>query len=242
MLVSRRGLAPGRMALCLAATSGAAVLALLPIGSSRVLAAGSNHGSASTLLGDACGDTLAASAFRAHGHVTSGGTSMTIDVYFGSAGGLLTITQHGDQTARAILNGRSTYFEGNRPFWQSITNSRRAASFLTSRWIDMTSDTKDTAGITKNFNKTQLLSQCGQGRTATYAGSATVNGVKTVKVHQVSGRESDTYYIEKSQTPYVVRVSGSTHQKDTGDFVFSDYGVQPNTAAPPGAVPISQFQ
>jgi hypothetical protein len=220
---------------------GIAVAATLPLGSSTVLAAGSKPTSASRLLSAACRTTLAAPAVRAHGHLTTNGQAITMSVYFGSAGDLMTLTQNGNQTFSAIVDGPSTYIKGNRPFWQAATNSSSAASALAGRWIDMTADQKNAASITKNLNKQSLLSQCGLGGSATNVGHATVNGIKVTKVHQNGQGESNTYYIENGPTPYILRVTGSQSQKNSGDLVFADYGVQPDTAAPPGAVPISQF-
>ncbi len=97
----------------------AALPAVLPLGSSGVAAAATSHESAPQLLRAACSATLAAPAFRAQGHVTTGGSSVKVDVYFGSGGELLTLTQHGNQTFEAIQNGPSTYIKGNGPFWRS---------------------------------------------------------------------------------------------------------------------------
>jgi len=61
------------------------------------------------------------------------------------------------------------------------------------------------------------------------------------KVHQNSSGESDTFYIEKGSTPYILRMTARQSQKNIGDLVFSDYGVQPDTAAPLGAIPFSNL-
>jgi hypothetical protein len=217
---------------------GVIVAATLPLGSPSALAAGSKHVSASTLLNQACSATLAAPAFRAQGHAHVDGTAASVDIYFGSAGTLMTLTQHGDQTISMIMNGPSTYVKGNQPFWQSVTNDSGATSLLAGRWIDMTSDRKDVASMTKDLDKKALLSQCGKGGSATYVGHATVNGIKVNKVHQASSSESDTYYIENGSTPYILRATSSPSQQNSGDLVFSDYGVQPDTSAPAGAIPI----
>lgn len=232
----------GWFARCLPVVAiGAAGAATVTLGSPAVLAAGSNRPPASTLLKDACSATLAAPAFNAQGHLTLSGTKLSFDVYFGSNGELITLTQHGNQTMRAIIDGPSTYVNGNRAFWQSATNSRSAATVLAGRWIDMTSDKKDSTGLTKDVSKGNIMSQCGQGGSAAYAGSAVVNGVKVTKVHQNARTETDTYFIEVHPTPYILRVVGSPKNKDSGDLVLSHYGVQPNTAAPTGAIPISQL-
>jgi hypothetical protein len=202
------------------------------------LAAGSKHVSASTLLSQACRTTLAAPAFRAQGHAEIDGTAASVDIYFGFAGTLMTLTQHGDQTISMIMHGPSTYVKGDQPFWQSVTKDSGATSLLAGRWIDMTSDQKDVASMTKDLDKKALLSQCGKGGSATYVGHATVNGIKVNKVHQSSSSESDTYYVENGSTPYIVRVTASPSQKNSGDLVMSDYGVQPDTSAPSGAIPI----
>jgi hypothetical protein len=219
----------------------AALPAVLPLGSSGVAAAATSRESAPQLLRAACSATLAAPAFRAQGHVTTGGSSVKVDVYFGSGGELLTLTQHGNQTFEAIQNGPATYIKGNGPFWRS-TGGGGAASLLANHWIDMTSDKKDAASFTKEVSKGSILSQCGGGGSATYAGKATVNGTKVTKIHQDSSNESNTYYVEGGATPYVLRIAGDPSEKQTGDLAFSDYGVQPDTAAPAGAIPISQFE
>jgi hypothetical protein len=209
-------------------------------GSSSVLSAGSNRASASTLLSDACNATFLASAFRVQGHVMTGGTSGSLDVYFGSAGELINFTQKGDQSVRIIVNGPSSYIEANRTFWQSLTKSSRAASLAAGHWIDMSSDKKDADSITNALSKGGILAGCGAGST-TYAGSTAVNGVKVIKIHQDWSDESDTYYVEIGPTPYILRIAASPSKKNSGDLVFSDYGVQPDTAAPRGAIPISQL-
>jgi hypothetical protein len=242
MLVRREGPVACWIAKSLIATFGAALAATLLSSASVATAATSHHESPSNLLNDACGATLAASAFRAHGHAHTGGTSISVDVYFGSAGELLTLTQHGNQTVHAIINGPSTYIKGNGPFWRSATNNAGVASLLAGRWIDMTSDKKDMASLTKDINKRAILSQCGEGGSATYAGKGVVNGVKVTKVHQNANNESNTYYIEVPPTPRILRVTGNPDEKNSGDLVFSNYGVQPDTTAPAGATPISQFQ
>jgi hypothetical protein len=136
------------------------------------------------------------------------------------------------------VNGPSTYFKANRSFWQSITKNSTAASFLADRWVDLTSDKKVAASFTKDLNRRSLLSQCGGVATATYAGNAIVNGVKAYKVRG----GGDTGYVENGPTPYILRIIAGPGQKYSGDVVFSDYGVQPVTAAPPGAVPISALR
>jgi hypothetical protein len=132
--------------------------------------------------------------------------------------------------------------EGNRSFWLSETKNPGAASFAAGRWIDMTSDQKDTAVIIKNFSKRAILPPCGGVGPTTYAGKAVVNGVKTYKLQQEgAGNEPDSAYVASGPIPYLLKVSLSPGQSDSGDLVFSDYGVQPDTAAPPGALPISQL-
>jgi hypothetical protein len=222
-------------------TFAAATAAVLPLGSSGAAAAAASHESAPQLLHAACSATLAASAFRAQGHVTTGGSTVEVDVYFGSGGELLTLTQHGNETFHAIQNGPSTYIKGNGPFWRSSGGSG-AVSVLANRWIDMTSDKKAAASFTQEVSKGSILSQCGGGSSATYAGKATVNGTKVTKIHQDSSNESNTYYVETGATPYILRIAGDPSEKQTGSLVFSNYGVQPDTAAPAGATPISQFE
>ena len=236
----RRNRGPGWIGGPLIATA-AAVAAVLPLGSPGVAAAATSRESATQLLHAACTATLAASAFRAKGGVTTGGSSVKIDVYFGSGGELLTFTQHGNQTFDAVQNGPSTYIKGNAPFWRS-TGGGGAVSLLANRWIDMTADKKDASSFTKEVSKASILSQCGGGGSATYAGNATVNGTKVTKIHQNSRNESNTYYVERGSSPYILRIVGNPSEKETGDLVFSDYGVQPDTTAPAGATPISQFE
>lgn len=214
---------------------------MLSLGSPGAAAAATSRESAPQLLRAACSATLAASAFRAQGDVATGGSSVKVDVYFGSGGELLTLTQHGNQTFSAIQNGPATYIKGNGPFWRASGGSG-AASLLANRWIDMTSDKKTSASFTKEVSKTSILSQCGGGGSATYAGKGTVNGTKVTKLHQNSRNESNTYYVEGGPNPYILRIAGNPSEKQTGDLVFSDYGVQPDTAAPAGAIPISQFE
>jgi hypothetical protein len=230
-----------RIASPLVAAAAAAGVGLLTLGSSGVAAAATSHESARQLLHAACSATLAASAFRAQGHVTTGGSTVELDVYFGSGGELLTLTQHGNQTFHAIQNGPATYIKGNGPFWRS-TGGGGAASLLANRWIDMTSDKKDAASFTQEVSKSSVLSQCGGGSAATYAGTATLNGTKVTKIHQDSNHESNTYYVEAGPTHYIVKIAGDPSEKETGDLVFGSYGVQPDTTAPAGAIPISQFQ
>lgn len=238
----RAAIRPGWIRGSLAVATAGALVSLLPLGCQSASAARSNHVPAATLLHEACSATLAASAFRAHGHVTTGGKTMILDVYWGTNGDLITLTQNGDQVLKAIINGPSTYFEGNKTWWQSVTNSGASASLLADRWIDMTADKKDAASLTQSVNKTQILQQCGQGRSTSYAGNGSVNGVKVSKVHQDASKESNTYYIENGRNPYILRVSGNPSSKTSGDLVFSDFDVQPNTTAPAGAIPISQFE
>lgn len=244
MLVRRQRRVPGWFARSLLAAIGATVAATLPLGSSSVLAAGSHRVSASTLLRNACKASFAAAAFRVQGHLTSGGTAMSLDVYFGFAGDLMTATQKGDQTFHVIKNGPSVYMEANRPFWLANSNNNGAlASLFADRWIDMTSDKKDTAGITKSFTKETFFgSACSANDfgSASYAGNAIFNGVKVFIVHQSHVKSPGTFYIENGPTPYLLRATG-TSQKDGGVLAFSSYGVQPDTAAPPGVIPISQL-
>jgi hypothetical protein len=241
-LATSRKFRPGWIEGSVLAAIGATVAATLPLGSSIALAASSKSVSASTLLDQACTATLAAPAFRGQGQINLEGKPIKIDFYFGSAGDLMTLTQHGDQTINLIINGPSTYVKGNEPFWQSATKDSGATSLLANRWIDMTSDRKDVASVTKDLNKKTVLSQCGRGASATYVGYATVNGIKVRKVHQASGQESDTYYIENGSTPYILKVAGSSSQRNSGGLVFGDYGVQPETSEPPDAIPISKFE
>ena len=246
--MTRRGIRrPGGLGSPLLVTTAAALTAVLAFGSSGAAASAAaaatttSHESAPQLLRAACSATLGASAFRAQGHVTTGGSTVTVDVYFGSGGELLTLTQHRNQTFHAIQNGPSTYIKGNGPFWRSAGGGG-AASVLANRWIDMTSDQKDAASFTQEVSKGSILSQCGGGSSATYAGHATLDGTRVTKIHQDSSRESNTYYVERGTTPYVLRIAGNPSAKQTGDLVFSDYGVQPDTAPPAGSTPISQFK
>ena len=105
----------------------------------------------------------------------------------------------------------------------------------------MTSDKKDSAGVTRDFSKKSLLSQCGGSGSTRYVGTTSVNGIKVSKVHFASSAESDTYYIERGPHPYVLKLTGSSKQGFSGDLVLSDFGVQPDTSEPPGAIPISAF-
>ncbi len=241
MCVLRR-VCPGWIVRSVLAAIGAAVVAALPLGTSSALAAGPTHISAPTLLKHACSATRAARAFRAQGHVSAGGRQIGVTAYLGSAGGLITMTESGDETVQLILNGSSTYMKANRAFWQAEIKDSGAASLIAGRWIDVTADQQDFAGLTSGLSKKALLSDCGTGRSATYVGHGTVNGVKVSEVHQVSSQESNTYYIQNGSTPYVLKVTGSASQKDSGDLVFRDFGVQPDTSAPAGAVPISAFE
>ena len=81
-----------------------------------VLAAGSHRVSASTLLRNACKASFAASAFRVQGHFISGGKAMSLDVYFGFAGDLMTATQKGrpdlprnQERALGLYGGQPTF-------------------------------------------------------------------------------------------------------------------------------------
>jgi len=167
---------------------------------------------------------------------------MSVSFYVGTAGNLYTITQHGDQTVSIITNGPSVYVKGNQPFWQQATDSSATASALTGHWLDVSSDKKDFGSLTGALGKKQLISQCSGNRSSSYEGQTTVNGVKVTKVHQNLTGESDTYYIEQGRNQYIVKISGSPTQKNSGNLVFSDFGVQPNTAEPAGTLPISQFE
>jgi hypothetical protein len=220
---------------------GAAGIVALPLGSSAAQAAGTQGVAASVLVNQACSVTLSAPAFQGRGHLSEDGSAMNVDFYFGSAGDLLSFTQHKDQTVSVITHELSIYFKGNQPFWQASTKSTKAAALLANRWIDMTSERKDAASIIKGLTKRTLLQDCRGNRSAVYAGHATVNGVKASKVHQNSNQESDTYYIEEGSTPYILKVAASPLGKTSGEILFSDYGVQPVTSAPPGTVPISQL-
>lgn len=73
-------------------------------------------------------------------------------------------------------------------------------------------------------------------------GQGTAKGTKVTETHQNSHNEFNTYYVEGGSTPYILRIAGSPSEKQTGDPAFSTYGVQPDTAAPAGATPISQFE
>ena len=246
MLVSRRGRVPGWFALSLLVGIGATVAATLPLGSSSVLAAGPHAVSASTLLRNACKASFAASAFHVKGHLTSGGETISLDVYFGSSGDLMTATEKGDQTFHVIENGPSVYMKANRAFWLANSNNNRAlASLVADRWIDMTSDKKDTAGITKSLTKKTFFGgACSSnyfgGGSASYAGNATIHGVKVFVVHQSHVKSPGTFFIENGPTPYILRGMG-TSQNDGGVLTFSNYGVQPDTSAPRGAIDFSQL-
>jgi hypothetical protein len=242
LVVFRRGLSCGVLefvspqgAVSSQQVASIASIAASKMGSSSVVDL--NHEPASTLLNDACTATFVASAFRVEGHIGPG----RLDVYFGSTSEVITVTEKGHQTLRAIKDGPSTYFQGNRSFWQSFIGSRRAASLIAGRWIDMTSDPKDVAGFLNSLNEGVILSLCDVGGSATYGASATDNGVKVITVHQNSKDFSSTVYIEDGSNPYVLRIAARAPKSDSGDIVFSDFGVQPDIAAPRGAIPISQF-
>jgi hypothetical protein len=189
----------------------------------------------------ACSVTLSAAAFQGKGHVSGGSSGMNVDFYFGSAGDLLSFTEHKDQTVSVITHGPSIYIKGNQPFWQASTKNKKATAILANRWIDMSSDRKDASSITKGLTKKALLHDCRGNRSAAYVGHGTVNGIKVSKVHQNANQESDTYYIEEGSTPYILKVTASPSGSTSGEILFSDYGVQPVTSPPPGTVPISQL-
>jgi hypothetical protein len=243
MLVRRGRVVPGWIERSVITAIGFTVAATLPLGSSSALAASTEHVSASTLMKDACKAFFSASAFRAKGHITSGNTPGSVDVYFGSAGTLLTLTQHGNQTVNFILDGSSTYLKANKSFWLSMTpHDAGAAALFADQWFDVTSDKKDFAGFAKSMNKKAIGQGCGQSSSTTrYVGTATVNGHKAIKIRTKANHESDTYYIESGSTPYLLRITGSSSPKDSGDLVFSDYGKQPDTSAPPGAISFPSF-
>jgi hypothetical protein len=226
----------------LAAVGAVAVAVVPPLGSVGAEAAGSTHVSASTLVNRACHALLTAPAFRAQGTIKTGGQAMSVIFYVGSSGNLFTITQHSDQTVSIITNGPSVYIKGNQPFWEQATKNYNTASQLAGNWLDVSSDKKDFADLTGSLSKKQLISQCSGNRSTRYEGQTTFNGVKVTKVHQNLSGESDTYYIEKGPNPYILKIMGSPSEKNSGNLVFSDFGVQPNTAEPAGTLPISQFQ
>jgi hypothetical protein len=205
------------------------------------LVAASNHISAPSLLSDACRAISATPAFRVQGHVSSGRSSISIDVYFGSAGDVATMTVDGNQTLGTIVDGHSLYLKGNKTLWLSATKNANIASLVAGRWLNMTSDKKEFDGLTKALDRKALLSGCGTGSSPAYVGQATVNGIKVSEVRQISGRELDTIDIQNGPHPRIVRLTGGPSQT-SGDLLFSDYGLQPHIAAPPGAVPISQLQ
>jgi hypothetical protein len=244
LLFLRQDRVPCWIVRSLLAAVGATVAATLPLGSPSVLAAGSHRVTAPTLLRNACETSFAAAAFRVQGHLTSGRQTMNVDVYFGSAGDLMTVTQKGDQTFHVIENGPSVYMNANRAFWLANSNNDRAvASLFSGRWIDMTSDKKDTAGITNNLTKETLFGgACSTNDfgSTSYTGKAVLNGVKVLIVHQSHVKNPGTFYIENGPTPYLLRGIG-TSQNDGGFVTFSKYGVQPNITAPAGAIPISQL-
>jgi hypothetical protein len=160
---------------------------------------------------DAYGATLGASAFRVQGHVNDDNTAMVVDVYFDSAGSLVTVTEHKDRTINLILDGPSLYMKANLPFGSLRRTTRRLR---------------------------HPVQNCARS-SSRYVGTATVHGLKAVKIHPSSGKESDTYYIKSGPTPYILRVTGSSSQNQSGDISFNDYGIQPDTAAPLGAIPFS---
>ena len=222
----------------------AAATAALSLGSSSALAAGSKSVSAETLLHHACSDTLAATAFDVQGQVKDGGSGpLSINFHVGSTGNVITVTENGDQTFTVITNGTSSYMKANQAFLQAELGAKdsSAASLLAGHWLDVTSDKKDFSSLSKQFNKKSLLAQCGEGGSASYVGHSTINGIKVTKVHQRANEESDTYYVGGGSTSYIVRVTGSASQKNSGDLIFSDYGVQPDTSEPPGTIPISSL-
>jgi hypothetical protein len=221
---------------------GSGIAATLIVGSWGAFAAGSTSTSASALLNHACKDTVAATAFRVQGHVADGGKRLGVVIHFGSAGAILAVTRNGNQTVNLIVNGPSTYMKADRAFWGSVVKNPAAASLLAGRWFDVTSDKRDFAGLTRQLSKGSLFSKaCVRGR-ATYVGHASVNGVKVIRIHETSSDESDTYSIENGATPLILSVTGSSSPaKGSGDLVFSEFGVQPDTSAPQGTIPISAF-
>lgn len=223
----------------------AAATAALSLRSSSALAGSSKSVSASTLLHHACSDTLAATAFDVKGQVNAGGSGpLSINFHVGSAGNVITVTENGDQTFTVITNGTSSYMKANQAFLQAELGAKDsgAASLLADRWLDVTSDKKDFSSLSKQFNKKSLLAQCGKGGSASYVGHATINGIKVTKVHQLANEESDTYYVDGGSTPDILRVTGgASSQKNSGDLIFSDYGVQPDTSEPPGTIPLSSL-
>jgi hypothetical protein len=199
---------------------------------------------AATFLFRACNATFDASAFRGQGHVGDGSSAMSVDVYYGSAGTLVTVTEHGNQTVSVITYGPSTYMKANQTFWQSANPG--AASQFAGRWIDVTSLGKSSlGGLNAVVDKRELLVSCGEGWSTAYVGNATFDGLNVIKIHQISHqrdgtslhRYSSTYWVEKGPIPYIVRITSKGWSP--ADLVFSDYDVQPVISAPPGAIPIS---
>src|SRR6516225_1043692 len=204
----------------LVAAIGATVVATLPLGSSSAVAARSHQVTASTLLSRACTVTAAAETFRIKGHTGSGGAQVSEDIYFGFWGGLITITEKGNQTFRVIQNYTSTYIEGNRAYWDATSAKKYVASVtnLIQKWVDL---------------------PCGSFGPASYVGNGVFNGSKVIKVRDDNGY---IIYIERGVSPYILRLSGSGGGGGpSGVLVFSDYGIRPDTTAPPGAIPISQL-
>ena len=220
----------------LVAAIGATVVATLPLGSSSAVAARSHQVTASTLLSRACTVTAAAETFRIKGHTGSGGAQVSEDIYFGFWGGLITITEKGNQTFRVIQNYTSTYIEGNRAYWDARFPD--VASVAADRWIDATSAKKYVASVTNLIQKWVDL-PCGSFGPASYVGNGVFNGSKVIKVRDDNGY---IIYIERGVSPYILRLSGSGGGGGpSGVLVFSDYGIRPDTTAPPGAIPISQL-
>jgi hypothetical protein len=238
MSVRRGTRVPGRVERSVLGAIGVTIAALLPLAPASASAASSKQVSASTLIKDACVATLGAPAFRVQGHITDGNSAMFVDVYFGSAGSLVTVTQHKNRTINLIVNGPSLYMKANLAFWQSETNNSAAAASGANHWFDVSSDKKDFGGLAKSLDRQAIVPDCARG-SSRYVGTATVHGLKAIKIHLSSGKESDTYYVKSGSTPYLLRVTGSSSQSQSGDISFNDYGVQPDTAAPPGAIPFS---
>jgi hypothetical protein len=197
--------------------------------------------SATQLLKAACQATLSAKAFQVQGSVTEGGSPLQVDVYFGSAGSLMQVTENGDRTINLITNGSSLYIKGNQAFWQAAGGSGSSSSVtsaLTDRWLDVSADTKDFGGLAKQLTKHSFLTQCTSGSTS-YAGHGTVDGIPVTTLHQSGGGGPLTISVESGPTPYLIKIYKGGSTKNSGQLVFSDFNVQPDTSEPAGTVPLS---
>jgi len=214
------------------------------LGAAVLLAAcggSSSNGEASKapaqIVKDAQSAATAAGAVHVSGTVTTGGTSVGVDLHLvgdNHAKGHLTVSGFGIDVVRV---GDTVYIRGSKAFYTKFAGAT-AAALLNGKWLSGAATTGSFASFEQLTDmKTFFSGMLGSHGTLAKGKEATVAGQKAIAIDDTT--KGGTLYVATTGKPYPVELTKTGSTSDKGTVTFTDWDKTTTVTAPKGAVDLS---